>query len=258
MSGTAGLWGAVAVWLLLCCGAVWWSHKRAVEEPVWRIGDALGGLLVMIWASSLGSVIFMRAATGTWSPEGAVSLVPAVLGTGAGGLVTVAFIVARASLSGLGFVATSRRWVLLSVAWMGGFLSISMLWGLALQALGVASQQEIGLVVMESWPSAEAVLMISYGVLMAPLVEEVLFRGFLLPPLVHRMGERGGIMVTAVLFGMMHIADPQAVPPLIVLGAILGWLRVRSGSLWPVLALHVGNNTIAFALLLLSQEIGVG
>ena len=250
--------GAILIWGVLSAGALWWSRRRAaLHGGVWRIGDGLAALLVMIWCSSLGSLIFVRAAAGSWSPEEPISLVPAILGTGVGGLLTVGFIRARLGWSALGFVGCERRWMIRAVAWVGGFLGVSILWGLALQGFGIETRQEVGLVVLESWPSAEAALMIGYGVLVAPLVEELLFRSFILPPMVRRIGAWGGIAVSALLFGMMHLADPHAVPPLIILGAVLGWLRLRSGSLWPALLLHVGNNTVAFSLLLLSHEAGL-
>ena len=210
-------------------------------------------LLMMIWCSSLGSLVFMRAAGDTWLPDSSVSVLPAILGTGLGGLLTVVFIRLRARWSALGFVSCGPIWFLRAAAWVFGFLGVSFAWGLLLQVLGMEAQQEIVALFMARWPSLEAVLMVGYAIGVAPLVEEVLFRGFLLPPLVARFGSRGGIALTAILFGMMHISDPQAVPPLIVLGAVLGWLRLRSGSLWPALVLHVGNNAMALLLLLLSQ-----
>ncbi|MFT5687065.1 MAG: membrane protease YdiL (CAAX protease family) [Myxococcota bacterium] len=249
------LLAATALWVLLSAAMLWWSHQRRVQGVVWSVGDGFAALLVMIWCSSMGSLIFVRMAAGSWTPDGPLSLVPAVLGTGVGGLLTIGFIRLRAGWSALGFVRCEPVWLLRGAIWVVGFLGVSFAWGLLLQVLGVGAQQEIGLVVMESWPSSEAALMIAYGVAVAPLVEELLFRGFLLPPLAARLGARGGIAMSALLFGMMHLADPQAVPPLIILGAVLGWLRLRSGSLWPVLVLHVGNNAVAFSLLLLSQHL---
>ena len=245
-----------AVWLLLSVGAVQWSRTRRSSGAEWPIADALLALLVMLWSSSLGAALFLRISAGTWTPTPEEStLIPAVLGTGAGGLLTVVFLRARADWRALGLVPTELKWQLKAVLWSGAFLGVSMLWGGLLQYLGVEPQQDISLAVMERWPSTEAAVLIGYGVLIAPLVEELLFRGFLLPPLVRRLGAAGGVGISAVLFGLMHLSDPQAVPPLIVLGAVLGWLRLRSGSLWPALLLHVCNNSVAFLLLLASLRL---
>ncbi|MDG1480905.1 MAG: type II CAAX endopeptidase family protein [Myxococcota bacterium] len=239
----------------LSIGMLCWSHHRSAAGPTWTPSESFMALLMMIWCSSLGALIFMRAAGDSWLPDSSVSVLPAILGTGVGGLLTVAFIRLRASWAALGFVGCERTWILRAAACVPGFLGVSLAWGLLLEVLGVAAQQEIVALFMARWPSTEALLMVGYAVMVAPLVEELLFRGFLLPPLVARLGSRGGVALTAFLFGMMHISDPQAVPPLIVLGSVLGWLRLRSGSLWPALVLHVGNNAMAFVLLLLSQSL---
>ena len=259
MIASLDLVGVTLLWLVLAAGTIWWSDRQRQRSPHgWSIAEGFISVLVMLWCSSLGVLIFVRAATGTWTPAGDIPMVPAVLGTAAGGLLTVAFIRARADWRALGLVHSQRRWLLRALAAVPAFLGVSVLWGLLLQSLGVEPQQEISLVVLESWPSLEAFLMVGYGVLIAPLVEELLFRCFLLPPLVRRLGGRAGVAISAILFGVMHISDPQAVPPLIVLGAVLGWLRLASGSLWPALLLHIGNNAVAFFLLVLSLEAGGG
>lgn len=258
MTVTLDLIGVTLLWLMLAAGTLWWSHRLRRGGPDWSVAEGLVSVLVMLWCSSMGALIFVRVAIGTWTPEGDLPMTPAVLGTGVGGLLTVAFIRARTDWRGLGAVRCHRRWLLWAGAAVPGFLGVSMIWGLLLQSLGVEPQQDISAAVLGSWPSLEASLMVGYGVLVAPLVEELLFRGFLLPPLARRLGGRAGVAVSATLFGMMHFSDPQAVPPLIIMGAMLGALRLASGSLWPALLLHVGNNAVAFVLLVASLEAGGG
>ena len=77
------------------------------------------------------------------------------------------------------------------------------------------------------------------------MVEEVLLRGLVLGAVSSPRGTTRAVVVSAGMFALMHISDPAAVAPLFVLGLVLGWLRVRSGSLLPAIALHVGNNSIA-------------
>jgi hypothetical protein len=47
------------------------------------------------------------------------------------------------------------------------------------------------------------------------------------------------VLITAVLFGMMHFNVPQHVPPLIVFGFILGFLYEKTGSLYVPVLVHV-------------------
>ena len=88
-------------------------------------------------------------------------------------------------------------------------------------------------------------------VVLAPLVEEVLFRGFMLPGLAAgRLGAGGAILVTALLFATVHtqydLFDMSAV---LALGLLLGGARWFSGSLWLALGLHVAINAVAVAQL---------
>jgi len=85
----------------------------------------------------------------------------------------------------------------------------------------------------------------------APLVEELFFRGLLLSGLCQVWRRPGAaLLVSALAFGLVH-AQPQDILPLVTLGLVLGYLRLRTGSLWPCLLAHMLFNarTVAFALL---------
>lgn len=88
-------------------------------------------------------------------------------------------------------------------------------------------------------------------VFLAPLVEEVLFRGFLLPGLAAgRMGAAGAIAVSAVLFALVHTQyDPFDMSAVLALGLLLGAARWLSGSLWLAYGLHAAINAVAAAQL---------
>lgn len=88
-------------------------------------------------------------------------------------------------------------------------------------------------------------------VLVAPLIEELLFRGFLLPGLAAgRTGPAGAIVLTALLFAAVHaqydLFDMSAV---LALGLLLGGARWFSGSLWLAYGLHAAVNAVAAAQL---------
>lgn len=88
-------------------------------------------------------------------------------------------------------------------------------------------------------------------VFVAPLLEEVLFRGFLLPGLAAgRLGAVGAIAVTAVLFALVHTQyDPFDMSAVLALGLLLGAARWFSGSLWLAYGLHAAINGVAAAQL---------
>jgi membrane protease YdiL (CAAX protease family) len=74
-------------------------------------------------------------------------------------------------------------------------------------------------------------------VLLAPLFEEFLFRGFLLSQFRRHAGESGAVMLSALMFGAMHMS-PDALLPLTGLGVILAIVARASGGLWAPVLLH--------------------
>lgn len=80
-------------------------------------------------------------------------------------------------------------------------------------------------------------------VVIAPITEELLFRGVLLRGLVRSYGERVGLLVCAVLFGLLHGRPAEALVAFVA-GLVLGALRLRTRSVLPCIALHVGVNAL--------------
>jgi membrane protease YdiL (CAAX protease family) len=91
---------------------------------------------------------------------------------------------------------------------------------------------------------------ISITCLMAPLAEELFFRGLLFPVLRSRFGVVWGVLVSGALFSLVHaLGSPaEALIVLFVLGAGLCLLYLRTGSLLPCIGLHALNNAISFAV----------
>lgn len=88
------------------------------------------------------------------------------------------------------------------------------------------------------------------AVVVAPLFEETLFRGVLLPGLAGWLGPRGAVLLSAALFAAAHLSLVEWLP-LFVLGCGLGWLRLRSGRLAPSVLMHGLWNGLTFVNLLL-------
>jgi uncharacterized protein len=81
----------------------------------------------------------------------------------------------------------------------------------------------------------------------APLVEELLFRGYLQTALTHRMPPLAAIAISALVFAGVHM-QLYALPALWVLGAAFGFLYYKTGSLRFNIVLHMLNNGLALAL----------
>jgi membrane protease YdiL (CAAX protease family) len=98
--------------------------------------------------------------------------------------------------------------------------------------------------------TAAAVGLVLTGACLAPLVEELFFRGALFGALRRGQPLAGAVIGTTVAFVLTHL-EPRAWPSLVLVGLALGYVRALGGSLLPSLALHVGYAAVG-ALALLS------
>ncbi len=100
---------------------------------------------------------------------------------------------------------------------------------------------------------ASGYLLAAFGVLVAPVVEELFFRGFLYPAVARWTGSATSILVTAAAFAALHGAQlAYAWPPLLVLfvvGAFLTIIRARTGSVATCVVVHMGYNLSLFIML---------
>jgi membrane protease YdiL (CAAX protease family) len=92
-----------------------------------------------------------------------------------------------------------------------------------------------------------SVLLFAAVAVIAPLLEELLFRGLLQNSLAHKLPIWAAIAISALVFGAMH-GDLYAMPPLVLMGAIFGLIYHLTGSLRVTIALHMINNAAALAL----------
>jgi membrane protease YdiL (CAAX protease family) len=73
--------------------------------------------------------------------------------------------------------------------------------------------------------------------------EELLFRGYAQTRLVQRWGRWPGILITSLLFGIMHM-DPLQSPFAFAFGVYLGYLAEKAGSIRPAMVCHAVNNSV--------------
>ncbi len=97
-----------------------------------------------------------------------------------------------------------------------------------------------------------------FGVSLAPLVEELFFRGFFYPVAARRLGVPVGAVLTALGFALMHAAQlANAWGPLLVLfvvGLALTIARIITRSVVPGFLMHIGYNATLFTLLYVASD----
>ena len=166
-------------------------------------------------------------------------------------LVVLAWILARAWVPGLRFadfgMVRTRLWR--AVGWTA-LLYVSF-WIVAAVALLIVGQPEDQELVADLKEEDSLVVLISFAVLVtivAPLVEEFFFRGFLFGVLQAKMNVFAAAVISGVVFGFIHLPGSpiEGVAILCVLGVGLCLLYWRTGSLLPCFALHAVHNSISF------------
>jgi membrane protease YdiL (CAAX protease family) len=103
-----------------------------------------------------------------------------------------------------------------------------------------------------------ALLFMAMAVLVAPLVEETVFRGYLYPLFAKTFGVAFSVIVTGVLFGLMHGAQLGwtwgLVFVLIAVGVIFTFVRARTGSVFASFLLHLGYNSMIALVTILGTQ----
>jgi hypothetical protein len=204
-------------------------------------------------AAWLGVQVAIGDVATEWFLGGAVPLEPLELGThgpfvavvtiGAAivPLAVIAFAVRGAGCrlsEYLGLQFPERRYVLL------GLLTLAIIIPLVDLVSWFAGYAVTPQFVVEIYRSARdsgaLLLLIVALVFAAPAVEEILFRGFLLPGLsASWIGPGGAILLTSIIWTLLHAQyQPFYLIQIMVLGIVFGWLRLQSGSTALTIGLH--------------------
>jgi uncharacterized protein len=105
---------------------------------------------------------------------------------------------------------------------------------------------------------SDAYLVAAFAVTLGPLMEELFFRGFLYPVLARRTGAVAGVLITGIVFGLIH--SPQygyswaAVLIVCMVGVVLTMVRAITKSVASSVLAHVGYNGALMALIALATD----
>lgn len=219
--------------------------------------------LLVVVGGLVGSALAL-AATGALD-DGEIVLVLALAGQYAGHLLVLWLIARRKQYPDLGFSIESR-----DLLYLGAGLLLQLALALLFLPLTLLlfpegeSAQQIGTALTGLETTAARVAAIVTAVVIAPVTEELTFRGVLLKSLGER-SRRSIMVVTALVFSMFHLLglDPSnllraaavVLPQLFIVGMILAWVTLRSRRLGPAIFLHSGFNLLAAVVLLLPQDL---
>ncbi|HTU87391.1 MAG TPA: type II CAAX endopeptidase family protein [Solirubrobacteraceae bacterium] len=229
-----------------------------VTWPIWTAPAAIGvGLVVGVFASLLVAAVAGEA--GSTNPSPAVSLISDLV-FDAGFVVTALY-----------FASTGGR---RPQPWQFGYRRIPLSLGFGAFALGAVGyyvvtalyQSVVNLHGTDKLPqdlgvgtsTAALIGAAVFVIVIAPIAEEFFFRGFLFGTLRRwhikiagrDIGTWVAAIITGIVFGLAHTgsADAQYLIPLGFLGFVLCLIRWKTGSLYPCMALHSVNNSLALGV----------
>lgn len=143
------------------------------------------------------------------------------------------------------------------LCWVPGHLGLAGLWSLCLEGLDVQlNAQESVMMMSQALEQSNWALIIPlcfYGIVMAPIAEEILFRGVLFRWLHGHMGFIVALGVSSIAFALVHDSVASWLP-IAALGGVCSWLYHRSGQLLASITLHATFNTSTFLLITIFQE----
>lgn len=216
--------------------------------PLAILGALIGTIVLSL---VIGAVFIVFGAKVTGSGDGAYNVVLTVAQDGAfvGAALLIALYAGPIRLADFGLRST-RFWRAVGWAALAGvvYLLFAALWsGVA----GDQKQDDLFKSLGVSRSAFEVGLLALFVCVLAPIAEEFLFRGFCFAALRPSLGVVGAAIAVGLVFGAFHATStpPALLVPLALFGFLLCLVRWKTGSLYPCIALHALNNSIAYASL---------
>ncbi|MGE5334666.1 MAG: type II CAAX prenyl endopeptidase Rce1 family protein [Nitrososphaerota archaeon] len=243
-----------------------------VGKPPWTFAQTMRGAVATLapWLVFIIGSQLLTAQSGT-SGQRHLSTVEDIIGGVFAFLVTgvveLAFVIApvyyavlrrapgitlRQGLAALGLRRTPLRPAIFAT--IVGFVVIimsSVLYSYLIQVFNLPLRTNSDTLLQQAkYAPISTLALVAGAVFIAPICEEIFFRGFLFSGLLHRMSLWPAALLAAFLFALAH-GDVGSFAVLFVIGLVLAFVRWRVGSIWPGIIIHAANNaTAAIAIIL--------
>ncbi len=153
------------------------------------------------------------------------------------------------SAMGLSLQHPGKR-VLLGLSYGVALFTLSSLLEYLLSRVGVQQTQNLTFQSVTRASLQEFGLILLAGAVLAPVVEEIYFRGYVFRAYLDQKGPWRAFLFSAGLFAVVHLNLP-ALLPIFAMGLLLSFIYYRTGSIVPAIVAHSFNNAAAFTLLYL-------
>lgn len=236
--------------------------RGEIVDADWSIGTGVWLVVVMVALTVMSGVAVGFARLQGWEPTVEAIAVGSALS--ASYLLVLLIVWAASRRRGVSFFASiGLRPVPLRhlLAWGFGLALvgrfIAAVWGILLQLFDVELPgADIDPTRVFGDGAAGIILTVLLGVILAPIVEEVVFRGVLLPALSSRLGRWAGTALSSAAFAAVHLYA-FSIPPIFVLAVLLAVSFIRTRSLWVPIVAHALFNGIGIGLVYLARGMGV-
>lgn len=225
---------------------MWMRHLWRDRQPVATVGQALMCGVIVLMALFFGRL--MASQPHTWNDLAVAVLLP-----------QIGMILAPALL--MSIVLTTSICKSMRIRFpQRGAMAAALLLGFTLHPM----YSQLGIMIGEIYPMSKAaqealapILNLLTGqplwavifimALVPAVCEELTFRGFIFGGLARDHGGLRAVLVTAVMFGFSHAVFQQSLAAT-VMGCVLGWIALRTGSVLPGIVLHVTNNALSLSV----------
>ena len=133
-----------------------------------------------------------------------------------------------------------------------GLIAVLLLQGVLARLVSLPQQRDLD---VSLYPAVTVMLWILMSAVVAGVVEETSFRGYMQRPIERRHGPVVAVLVTGVAFGFLHFSHPEVtlvlLPYYLAVAAVYGALAHLTDSTWPSMLLHGGGNVFSAAGLFL-------
>lgn len=224
----------------LLLGSVGGDSSPASSQPVTTSQDLTGGIIALIFATLIegafliGPYYYAR-----------LELIKAEISTSMGEI-----------LQALGLRGFRHVWrtLLLILGLMVLIIAVNVLYSYLIEVfkLNLKTNDQVLLEEIKTQPLTVYGILIG-SIVAAPFCEEIFFRGFVLPGLLREFPAAWAVLISSALFAVAH-ADYGSFLPLFAIGLALAFVRLRTGSTWASMSLHILNNLLASVTIILAAH----
>lgn len=230
---------------------------RNVFFARWGFSHVLVAIgLVLLCITALGA-LFPVQPEQPLSAVGALSRMALALGCAAAFVASIAQRQAPEGVRALGLARGEHGKALAAgivsyFLFLPGLFGVMISWKVFLDKFFPEVEPQAAMTMMLRLDPSERLAAVFLGVALIPLLEELLFRAFLQPLMVQNLRDRLGVVLTALIFGLLH--GTSACVPVFALALLLGGLMLRTQSLVAVWGVHALHNGLMFLVIFVFPE----